>query len=139
VPLSLGISTQSIGQTFQLALSSRRYGYFIHNDRQYEVIGQLDRKDRSAPFDLKSLYLKSGSGEMVSLDNVTKQNEGISPPAIYRYNQSYSAPYRPLRRLGEFRAKPFRNWIKSLPKNYRKVSVPHWPDKAVTTPKVVPV
>jgi multidrug efflux pump len=87
----LGISTQSIGQTLQLALSSRRYGYFIHNDRQYEVIGQLDRKDRSAPFDLKSLYLKSGSGEMVSLDNLTKQNEGISPPAIYRYNQSYSA------------------------------------------------
>ncbi|TDE12845.1 efflux RND transporter permease subunit [Dyadobacter psychrotolerans] len=87
----LGISTQAIGQTLQLALSSRRYGYFIHNDRQYEVIGQLDREDRSAPYDLKSLYLKSGSGEMVSLDNVTKLNEGISPPAIYRYNQSYSA------------------------------------------------
>jgi len=87
----LGISTQSIGQTLQLALSSRRYGYFIHNDRQYEVIGQLDRKDRSAPYDLRSLYLKSGSGEMVSLDNLTKLNEGISPPAIYRYNQSYSA------------------------------------------------
>ncbi|SKB61241.1 efflux RND transporter permease subunit [Dyadobacter psychrophilus] len=87
----LGISTQAIGQTLQLALSSRRYGYFIHNDRQYEVIGQLDREDRSAPYDLKSLYLKSGSGQMVSLDNLTKQNEGISPPAIYRYNQSYSA------------------------------------------------
>ena len=28
---------------------------------------------------------------MVSLDNLTKLNEGISPPAIYRYNQSYSA------------------------------------------------
>ena len=87
----LGISTQAIGQTLQLALSSRRYGYFIHNDRQYEVIGQLDREDRSAPYDLRSLYLKSGSGEMVSLDNLTKLNEGISPPAIYRYNQSYSA------------------------------------------------
>jgi multidrug efflux pump len=87
----LGISTQAIGQTLQLALSSRRYGYFIHNDRQYEVIGQLDREDRSAPYDLKSLYLKSGSGQMVSLDNLTKQNEGISPPAIYRYNQNYSA------------------------------------------------
>jgi len=86
----LGISTQEIGRTLQLALSGRRYGYFIHNDRQYEVIGQLDRKERSAPYDLRSLHLKSGSGEMVSLDNLVKMNEGISPPAIYRYNQSYS-------------------------------------------------
>jgi multidrug efflux pump len=33
-----GISTQEIGRTLQLALSGRRYGYFIYNDRQYEVI-----------------------------------------------------------------------------------------------------
>ena len=28
---------------------------------------------------------------MVSLDNLVKMNESVSPPAIYRYNQSYSA------------------------------------------------
>lgn len=86
-----GISTQEIGRTLQLALSGRRYGYFIHNDRQYEVIGQLDRKERSAPADLRSLFLKSSNGEMVSLDNLVKMNESVSPPALYRYNQSYSA------------------------------------------------
>jgi multidrug efflux pump len=86
-----GISTQEIGRTLQLALSGRRYGYFIYNDRQYEVIGQLERKERSAPADLSSLFLKSSSGEMISLDNLVKMNESVSPPAIYRYNQSYSA------------------------------------------------
>lgn len=86
-----GISTQEVGRTLQLALSGRRYGYFIHNDRQYEVIGQLDRKERSAPADLRSLFLKASNGEMVSLDNLVKMNETVSPPAIYRYNQSYSA------------------------------------------------
>src|SRR5688572_2284271 len=86
-----GISTQEIGRTLQLALSGRRYGYFIHNDRQYEVIGQLDRRERSAPADLRSLFLKSGNGEMISLDNLVKMNESVSPPAIYRYNQAYSA------------------------------------------------
>src|SRR5258708_24567521 len=85
-----GISTQEIGRTLQLALSGRRYGYFIYNDRQYEVIGQLERKDRSAPADLSSLFLKSASGEMVSLDNLVNRQEGVSPPAIYRYNQQYS-------------------------------------------------
>ena len=54
-----GISTQEIGRTLQLALSGRRYGYFIYNDRQYEVIGQLDRKERSAPADLRSLFFES--------------------------------------------------------------------------------
>lgn len=86
----LGISTQEIGRTLQLALSGRRYGYFIYNDRQYEVIGQLDRKERSAPYDLRSLFLKSASGQMVSLENLVKLKENVSPPAIYRYNQQYS-------------------------------------------------
>ena len=86
-----GISTQEIGRTLQLALSGRRYGYFIYNDRQYEVIGQLERKERSSPSDLRSIFLKAENGEMVSLDNLVKLNEGVSPPAIYRYNQSYSA------------------------------------------------
>ncbi len=86
-----GISTQEIGRTLQLALSGRRYGYFIFNDRQYEVIGQLDRKERSAPADLRSLFLKAGNGEMISLDNLVTMKESVSPPAIYRYNQSYSA------------------------------------------------
>jgi multidrug efflux pump len=87
----LGISTEEIGRTLQLALSGRRYGYFIHNDRQYEVIGQLERKERSSPADLNSLFLKTGNGEMVSLDNLVSLKESVSPPAIYRYNQSYSA------------------------------------------------
>jgi multidrug efflux pump len=87
----LGISSQEIGRTLQLALSGRRYGYFIYNDRQYEVIGQLDRRERSAPDNLRSLFLRSGNGEMISLDNLVKMNKTVSPPALYRYNQSYSA------------------------------------------------
>jgi multidrug efflux pump len=86
-----GVSTQEIGRTLQLALSGRRYGYFIYNDRQYEVIGQLERTERSAPSDLRSIFLKAENGEMISLDNLVKLNETVSPPAIYRYNQSYSA------------------------------------------------
>jgi multidrug efflux pump len=85
----LGISTQEIGRTLQLALSGRRYGYFIYNDRQYEVIGQLERSERSTPENLRSLFLKSSANDMVPLDNLVSLHEGISPPAIYRYNQSY--------------------------------------------------
>ncbi len=119
----LGISTQEIGRTLQLALSGRRYGYFIYNDRQYEVIGQLERKERSAPADLSSLFLKSASGDMVSLDNLVSRKESVSPPAIYRYNQSYSATISatpaPGVSLGEAIKEVNGIAAKVLPKNFR--------------------
>jgi multidrug efflux pump len=40
---------------------------------------------------LRSLFLKADNGQMISLDNLVKMNESVSPPAIYRYNQAYSA------------------------------------------------
>ena len=76
----LGISTEEIGRTLQLALSGRRYGYFIYNDRQYEVIGQLDRIERSSPADLGSLFMRSTSGEMVSLGQ-PREDERKREPA----------------------------------------------------------
>ncbi len=87
----LGISTAEIARSLQLALSGQRYGYFIYNDRQYEVIGQLQRNDRDNPYDLKTLYVRTRTGDMVSLDNLVSFREGISPAAIYRYDQALSA------------------------------------------------
>lgn len=87
----LGISIFDISNTLQLALSGRRFGYFIRNGKQYEVIGQVDRKDRDAPIDLKSFYLRARNGELVQLDNLVKINETANPPTIYHYNRLKSA------------------------------------------------
>ncbi|WP_405520503.1 efflux RND transporter permease subunit [Spirosoma sp. KNUC1025] len=87
----LGISVAEIARGLQLALSGQRYGYFIFNDRQYEVIGQLQRQDRDTPYDLKSMYVRTRSGDVVSLDNLVSFKESISPAAIYRYDQAISA------------------------------------------------
>jgi multidrug efflux pump len=87
----LGISVSEIARSLQLALSGQRYGYFIYNDRQYEVIGQLQKHNRDNPYDLKSLYVRTRTGDMVSLDNLVSFQESISPAAIYRYDQAISA------------------------------------------------
>jgi multidrug efflux pump len=87
----LGISVVEIARSLQLALSGQRYGYFIFNDRQYDVVGQLQRQNRDAPYDLRSVYARTRSGEMVSLDNLVTAKESISPAAIYRYDQALSA------------------------------------------------
>ncbi|WP_421828541.1 efflux RND transporter permease subunit [Larkinella sp.] len=87
----LGISVAEIARGLQLALSGQRYGYFIYNDRQYEVIGQLQRQERDTPYDLKAMFVRTRTGDMVSLDNLVSFRESISPAAIYRYDQAISA------------------------------------------------
>jgi multidrug efflux pump len=87
----LGISILDITNSLQLALSGRRFGYFIRNGKQYEVIGQVDRADRDAPLDLKSLYLRSREGQLIQLDNVVSITEASNPPTIYHFNRLKSA------------------------------------------------
>jgi multidrug efflux pump len=87
----LGISILDISNTIQLALSGRRFGYFIRNGKQYQVIGQVDRDDRDAPLDLKSFYLRSRNGELIQLDNLVTLNETANPPTIYHFNRLKSA------------------------------------------------
>ena len=87
----LGVSTQNIGQTLQLALSGQRFGYFIMNGKQYEILGELHRQDRNKPLDLKSLYVRNNRGEMVQLDNFVSLIETTAPPQLYRYNRFVSA------------------------------------------------
>lgn len=87
----LGVSTQNIGQTLQLALSGQRFGYFIMNGKQYQILGELARQDRNKPLDLKSLYVRSSNGSMVQLDNFVELKEATAPPQLYRYNRFVAA------------------------------------------------
>ncbi|MDF1572653.1 MAG: efflux RND transporter permease subunit [Bacteroidales bacterium] len=87
----LGVSTQNIGQTLQLALSGQRFGYFIMNGKQYQILGELNREDRNKPLDLKSLYVRNNTGQMVQLDNFVNLKESTAPPQLYRYNRFVAA------------------------------------------------
>lgn len=87
----LGISVQDISQTLQLAYSNLRFGYFTREGKQYQVIGQVIRLDRDAPDDLKKLYVRTASGQLVSIDNVVTVEESATPPALYHFNRYKSA------------------------------------------------
>lgn len=88
---NLGINVFDIAQTLQLGLSGTRFGNYIMDGKQYQVIGQVLREDRNEPLDLKSLYVKSNRGELVQLDNVVTMTEQSSPPQLYRFNRYSSA------------------------------------------------
>ncbi len=87
----MGVSTQNIGQTLQLALSGQRFGYFFMHGKQYQILGELAREDRNKPLDLKSLYVRNNNGDMIQLDNLVSLQEQTAPPQLYRYNRFVSA------------------------------------------------
>ncbi len=87
----LGVSTQNIGQTLQLALSGQRFGYFFMNGKQYQILGELAREDRNTPMNLQSLYVRNNSGDMIQFDNLVSLKESTAPPQLYRYNRFVSA------------------------------------------------
>jgi multidrug efflux pump len=88
---SLGVSVRDIAQTLQLGLSGSRFGYFIMNGKQYQVIGQVEAEDRNSPTDLRSLYVRSSSGQLIQMDNLVMVTEQSTPPQLFRYNRYVSA------------------------------------------------
>jgi multidrug efflux pump len=87
----LGVSVQDISQTLQLAYSNLRFGYFTREGKQYQVIGQVTRINRDDPADLKSLYVRTRSGQLVSIDNLVTVEESTTPPTLYHFNRFKSA------------------------------------------------
>ena len=87
----LGISVQDVSQTLQLAYSNLRFGYFTKDGKQYQVMGQVARLNRDDPDDLKKLYVRTNSGELVSIDNVVSIEESTTPPSLYHFNRYKSA------------------------------------------------
>jgi hydrophobe/amphiphile efflux-1 (HAE1) family protein len=101
----LGVNVSDISSTLQLALSGLRYDYFLRNGKQYMVIGQVERNERSQPGDITSLYVRNNAGNLIQLDNLVKMEENSSPPTLYHFNRyksaTVSASLAPGRTLGE--------------------------------------
>jgi multidrug efflux pump len=88
---SLGVSVRDIAQTLQLSLSGTRFAYFIIDSKQYWVIGQMEREHRSAPIDLKTIFVRNSNNELIQMDNLVTIEESSSPPQLYRFNRFNSA------------------------------------------------
>lgn len=88
---SLGVSVRDVAQTLQLSLSGQRFGYFLMNGKQYQVIGQFDKQDRNEPTDLTSIFVKNKEGQLIQLDNLVTTEEHSSPPQLFHNNRYMSA------------------------------------------------
>lgn len=87
----LGVSVRDIAESLQLYFSGQRFGFFILNNKQYQVIGQATRDNRDEPLDLTKAYVKNNRGELIQLDNLVHLSDKSSPPQLFRYNRYVAA------------------------------------------------
>ncbi|HRX67336.1 MAG TPA: efflux RND transporter permease subunit [Tenuifilaceae bacterium] len=91
---SSGVTVRDIAEALQLYFSGQRYGFFIYNGKQYQVIGQAERNFRDDPSDITSLQIRNDKGNLVELGNLITITEESTPPQRYRYNRYVSATFR---------------------------------------------
>jgi hydrophobe/amphiphile efflux-1 (HAE1) family protein len=87
----LGLTVTDITDVLQGAFSGRRLDYFIMNGKQYQVIAQVNLKDRQVPSDILKLDVRNNKGDYISLATVLKIMPTAIPPALYHFNRYKSA------------------------------------------------
>ncbi len=85
----LGLSTQQVLQSLQMALDGYEVTQLYQEDEQQQVgiILRLGEKDRSDLSELKKVTIQSPSGNAVALGDVVEITKGIQDKSIYRKNQ----------------------------------------------------
>jgi multidrug efflux pump len=69
---ALGVSAQAVGRALETMFGSRKTTTYVRAGQEYDVILQTDLEKRRSEQDLNSLYVRSGSGELVPLSAVVK-------------------------------------------------------------------
>lgn len=87
----LALTTQDVVAAVQGAFSGRRLAYFTMNGRQYEVIAQVERKDRKQPTDIENIFVTNTRGERIPLSAVVKLEESSNPSTLFHFNRLKSA------------------------------------------------
>ena len=88
---AMGVSLSQISSTLSVFMGSQYVNDFDFNNRSYRVYVQADQPSRMTPGDLRKFYVRSDSGQMISLDNLVSILQSSGPQVISHYNLFRSA------------------------------------------------
>ena len=88
---ALGIDVETIGRTLETLLGGRQVTRFKREGKQYDVIVQLEAKDRATPTDLTSIFVRARDGQLVQLANLVKVRETVGPKELNHFNRQRAA------------------------------------------------
>ena len=83
---AMNIPLSQITTTLGVFMGSQYINDFDYNNRTYRVFVQADQPFRMTARDLHNYYVRSDTGQMVPLDNLTTVTESSGPPVITHYN-----------------------------------------------------
>jgi len=86
----LGVSVSDIGNTLQTLLGGREVTRFKRGNKQYEVMLQVQPRDRSAPSVIDGLYLRGSQG-LVQMASVVRVKEEVAPKELNHFNRVRAA------------------------------------------------
>ena len=87
----LGVPVADVATTLQVLLGGRETSTFTRNNKQYDVIVQLDPRARATPSDMTGLYVRGRDGKLVKLEALATVNEGVGPRELNHFNRVRSS------------------------------------------------
>jgi multidrug efflux pump len=87
----LGVPVGDVATTLQVLLGGNRTSTFTRNNKQYDVIVQLDPRARATPSDMTGLYVRGRGGELVKLDALASVKEGVGARELNHFNRVRSS------------------------------------------------
>jgi multidrug efflux pump len=88
---ALGIDVETIGRTLETLLGGRQVTRFKREGKQYDVVVQLEARDRNTPADLTSISVRARDGRLVQLANLVKVRETVGPKELNHFDRQRAA------------------------------------------------
>ena len=83
----LGVPVGDVAGTLQTLLGGRRVTTFTRNSKLYDVVVQLDPRERATPSDMSGLYVRGRNDQLIQMSAVTRVEEGVGPLRLNHFNR----------------------------------------------------
>ena len=84
---TLGVTSEQIESALSSAFGSRQISTIYTASNQYPVIIEIDPRHQNDPSSLSRLYLRSSTGQLVSLDAVASITQAVGPLTVNHQGQ----------------------------------------------------
>ena len=83
----LGVAVEDVGATLETMMGGREVNTYTQANKLYDVVVQVDRRDRATPSDLSRIYVRGRGGQLVQLDAVARVSEAAGPQELPHFNR----------------------------------------------------
>lgn len=83
----LGIPVDTIGRSLELMFGDKEVSTYVDRGVEYSVIMQARQEDRVSPEDLKNVFVRTATSELVPLSNLVILKEIAGPQRLNRFDR----------------------------------------------------